>query len=365
MKKVLFVITLLISISVPQIAKADSVVVLSDQSHRQIDGKFFDDELATSLSYNGRLGQLVFAPPRGTRTWQIDAQLIDDVVAMTSDYQLLDGSKGIGKLTAQIWLSQLKSITGGSQIYALPYGNPSGYWIHRLSPHNESYFLTAGVSHLTNFFEREVQPLKAYPSNSYFKLDALTIQAFTDAQAEIQANASFMDPLALDNLHARIASVFNQNLSRELRDFLDLDLATTTRDLNHRIRLAPGRFTVSSSHQKLPITLINDFPASAKVKLSVAALNGKVVVSDVPDQVLPGKGKVQIMIPVEVLTSGSSTLSVSIQSMQGNQLGQTVLYPLQLRVISPVATWITTGAAVVLFFSAVVQSIRRIRKRKN
>ena len=71
------------------------------------------------------------------------------------------------------------------------------------------------------------------------------------------------------------------------------------------------------------------------------------------------------MIPVEVLTSGSSTLSVSIQSMQGNQLGQTVLYPLQLRVISPVATWITTGAAVVLFFSAVVQSIRRIRKRKN
>ncbi|MEJ0014272.1 MAG: hypothetical protein WDN07_01350 [Actinomycetota bacterium] len=39
-------------------------------------------------------------------------------------------------------------------------------------------------------------------------------------------------------------------------------------------------------------------------------------------------------------------------------------YPLKLSVISPIATWFTTGAAILLFIAAGIQSIRRIRKRK-
>ena len=365
MKKVIFIISLLASTFLPNIAHADSAIILTEQSHRQIDGKFIDDELATTLAYNGRLGQLVFSPPRGVRSWQIDAQLIDDVVAMTSDYQLLDGSKGIGKSTAQIWLAQLKAVTRGDAIYGLPYGNASGYWIQRLSPHNENYFLTVGAARLTKFFGRTIPALPSYPSNSYFKLDPLTIQVFEDAQSAIQATASYMDPKDLENLHSRIASVFNPNLSKELRDFLDLDLATTTRFLRHQIRLASGKFTVSSEHQKLPITIINDFPGSAKVDLIIDTLNGKVVAEAVPTQTVPGKSKIQVLIPVQVLTSGASVLSVGLKSSQGNPLGESVLYPLQLRVISPIATRITTGAAVLLFISALVQSARRIRKRNK
>ena len=365
MKRVIFVLSLIVALLIPTSARADSAIILTEQSHRQIDGKFIDDELATSLSYNGRLGQLIFAPPKGVRSWQIDAQLVDDVIAMTSDYQLLDGTKGIGKLTAQIWLAQLTSVTRSDAIYALPYGNASGYWINRLSPHNENYFLTVGATRLSNFFGRQIPSLPSYPSNSYFKLDQLTILAFTDAQTAIQSTASYMDPKELDNLHSRIASVFNPNLSRELRDFLDLDLATTTKFLRHQIRLAPGKFTVSSEHQKLPITVINDFPGPVKVNLIVDTLNGKVVAQSVPTQTVPGKSKIQVLIPVQVLTSGSSVLSVGFQSPQGNPLGDSVLYPLQLRVISPIATRITTGAALLLFISALIQSARRIRKRNK
>ena len=351
MKRAIFVLSLIAALLIPTSARADSAIILTEQSHRQIDGKFIDDELATSLSYNGRLGQLIFAPPKGVRSWQIDAQLVDDVIAMTSDYQLLDGTKGIGKITAQIWLAQLKSVTR--------------YWINRLSPHNENYFLTVGATRLSKFFGRQIPSLPSYPSNSYFKLDQLTILAFTDAQTAIQSTASYMDPKELDNLHSRIASVFNPNLSRELRDFLDLDLATTTKFLRHQIRLAPGKFTVSSEHQKLPITVINDFPGPVKVNLIVDTLNGKVVAQSVPTQTVPGKSKIQVLIPVQVLTSGSSVLSVGLQSPQGNPLGDSVLYPLQLRVISPIATRITTGAALLLFISALIQSARRIRKRNK
>ena len=55
------------------IANAEGVAItISEPSHRQIDGAFIDDELTTLLSYEGRLGQLVFNPARGMRNWFID-----------------------------------------------------------------------------------------------------------------------------------------------------------------------------------------------------------------------------------------------------------------------------------------------------
>jgi hypothetical protein len=136
MRKVLtsiFVLALLL-LGAP-IANAEGVAItISEPSHRQIDGVFIDDELTTLLSYEGRLGQLVFNPARGIRNWFIDPQLIEEVTAMTSDYVLIDGEKGVGGTVAKNWLNQLAAMTRGDQISALPFGSPSGYWISKLSP---------------------------------------------------------------------------------------------------------------------------------------------------------------------------------------------------------------------------------------
>jgi hypothetical protein len=131
----------------------------------------------------------------------------------------------------------------------------------------------------------------------------------------------------------------------------------------HGVRLAPGRFTVSSQKQNLPITIVNDFPKKVKLKIVISPMNGKVIVGKIPDEVLAPKSKTQVFVPVQVLTSGSSTLMANLRSEQGALLGDVVLYQLSLRVISPVATWLTTGAAIVLFLSAIIQSSRRIRRR--
>ena len=94
-------------------------------------------------------------------------------------------------------------------------------------------------------------------------------------------------------------------------------------------------------------------------------MNGKVLAGSVPDQVVGGKSKVQVMIPVEVVTSGKSTLVITVYSEKNKQLGNQMFYPITLKVISPVATWLTTGAAIVLFVSALIQSYRRIRKKRG
>ena len=70
------------------------------------------------------------------------------------------------------------------------------------------------------------------------------------------------------------------------------------------------------------------------------------------------------MIPIEVVTSGKSDLIVSLSSDKGKALSSEVIYPVTLKVISPIATWITTGGAIILFISALVQSFRRIRKKR-
>ena len=54
------------------VAHASTTIYLTEPTHRQLDGKFIDDDLATSLSFTGRLGELVFNPPTGERTWVID-----------------------------------------------------------------------------------------------------------------------------------------------------------------------------------------------------------------------------------------------------------------------------------------------------
>jgi Family of unknown function (DUF6049) len=357
-------------LSIFGVAPANSVqptgqlnIAVTEPSHRQLDGKFIDDDLADLISFNGRLGQLIYAPPRGYKTWLIDAQLVDDVSAMANGYKLVSGQDGTGKNAAALWLAQLKRIAIGQKVVAIPYGNPSRYWIHTLSPHNESYFLAVGAARLSKFFNRPVDAMSDYFDTAYFHLNATSIQAFNDAQSAINDSASYMDPQVLDDNHSRIAELFNSNLNKSARLILENDLETLANSIMHQIRLAPGRFTISSRKQNLPITVINDFPGKARVNLKITALNGKVVVGDVAPVDLSGKSKVQVLVPIQVLTSGNSSLAISLQSINSNMYGDEVIYPLTLRVINPIATWITTGAAIVLFISALIQSIRRIRKR--
>jgi len=363
MKKFLALALLLIAIPAP--AQAVEAIHLTEPSHRQIDGKFLDDSLAVLISPDGSLGRLVFNPPIGYRIWNIDAALIDDVSIMANGYKLVSGANGIGQNVAKNWLARLKTTAARDQINAVAYGNPSGYWIHRLDPHNESYYLSVSADRLTKFFGRQIISPSAYSNTNYFHLTTSQSQSFSDMRDAIQATAKYMDPLALENLQLKGVALFNPNLDADMRNSLAKDLGSNTFDILHKIRLAPGRFTISTRKQELPITVINDFPNPAALQLSVMAMNGRIKTIDHLDVKLDGKSRVQVKIPVEVLTSGSSTLAIGIVNEKKVQMGDFVLYPLTLRTISPIATWLTTIAALTLFISAVAQSVRRIRKRER
>jgi hypothetical protein len=135
--------------------------------------------------------------------------------------------------------------------------------------------------------------------------------------------------------------------------------------LRNSVRVSGGKFTITSANQKVPITVINDFPQPIAVDLLIHSANEKVYVDDIPNVLIPGKSKIQVMVPLKVYASGDSGFIVTVKGHVDSVYGQSVTYPLKIAVISPIATWITGAAALVLFGAAIYKSFRRIRRNKN
>lgn len=100
MRRLLVLLSMaLISLIVPPPASADNnFVLISETSHRGLDGVFLNDELATALKPEERLGNLVYTSPKSGRSWIIDIALVDEVIAMSNGYEVakpLDKTKRI------------------------------------------------------------------------------------------------------------------------------------------------------------------------------------------------------------------------------------------------------------------------------
>ena len=346
-------------------AVAATTISLTDKNHIALDGRFLDDDLATSLAPSGKLGLLLFTYQSRSITWQIDPELIDQVVAMSAGYKLVSGAEPTGKDIAAHWLTQLKRITARATIIALPYGNPSGYWIHRLSPHDQSFLIAIGATHLEKAMGRPVLASTDYSSYKYFHLNSEEVQAFIDFQKSLQKTASFMASDELEGFRIHGSAIFNPGITQVDRQRLASNLRFTSADLLQRIRLSTGRFTITSTHQKLPVTVINDFSGQASVTFRVNSINERIGVTDPAPMILAPKSKSEILIPVQVVSSGATALVLEVRNSSGDLLGAQTIYPISVRVISPIATWITTGAAITLFAAAVIQSARRIRRGRK
>lgn len=351
-------------ISLPS-AHASSVILLTEPTHRQINGQFIDDELASSIAISGRLGQFVFNPPVGERTWVIDPALIEEVTAMANGYTLTSGAAGVGTLFAKSWLTQLAVATRSDSVIAMAYGNPSSYWVGQLSPHEVNYVLNISGTRLATLLGREVVAARSYQSNSQFTLGSAEVAAIKEDSTYFAQTAAFVDPKNIDTYRLALLKILNPKLTKDRRDYLVRDYTATAYDQIHLVHLSSGKFTVTSSQQNIPITITNGFPSNIKVNLYVIPTNFKVRVGELPQISILAQSKTQVMVPVTVLTSGTSGLNVELTSSNGDLLGDSVIYPLNLAVISPIATWVTTGAAILLFIAASIQSFRRIRRKRR
>lgn len=364
MKRILIFAFALFLITPIQSAGAATSVTISEPTHRLINGKFLDDSLAAKLMPTGSLGTLVYTNIKSSRTWLIDPATIEEITAMSNGYGVIDGSTPTGQQVAKDWLTQFYRITKFEKVSAITYGNPSKYWVDKLIPEEVDYLNAISKIKLEEYLGK-ASPAGVTSSDKKQKLANSIQNTFTFSDKQFILMSTLVDSKEFDYLKLRMAQLLNPEISSSEITPLYSDYQSEFNKVRNKLRVSKTKFTVTSTKQELPITVINDFDSDVKLKLTTRAINSKVIVRPTEAIEIPAKSKVQVLLPIEVVASGNSSLLAQLSNLDNKPIGFPVYINLKLSVISPIATWITSGAAIVLLIAAIIQSVRRFRRGKN
>ena len=341
---------------------AAQVVKISEPTHRLSDGVFFNDLLAQKLAPSGSLGQAVYFNSQSVNNWLVDPATIDEIIAMSNGYGISDGTAPTGQEIAKSWLAQFVKVTRNKKITHITYGNPSSFWVNEIMPDQIAYLDEISKFKLESFLSRPVEKTGGAEAEKQ-KINKTSLSVLKYGQRQINLLSTLLEKKQLEDNQLRLLKLLNPNLDEKL--FLDLlkDYDKSISTMRAKLNVKNTKFTVTSSKEELPITVVNDYDQVVKLKLSTRAMNSKVSVAQIEDIELEAKSKKQVLLPIEVFAAGDSRLLVQLTNLENKPVGYPVYIDLKLSVISPVATWITTAAAVLLFIAALVQSVRRVRRR--
>jgi len=343
-------------------SNAAQVVKISEPTHRLSDGVFFNDLLAQKLAPSGSLGQAVYLNSQSVNNWLVDPATIDEIIAMSNGYGISDGTAPAGQEIAKSWLAQFTKVTRNKKITPITYGNPSSFWVNEIMPDQIAYLDEISKFKLESFLSRPVEKSGGAEAEKQ-RFNKASVSVLKYGQRQINLLSTLLEKKQLEDNQLRLLKLLNPNLGEKL--FLDLlkDYDKSISIMRAKLNVKNTKFTVTSSKEELPITVVNDYDQVVRLKLSTRAMNSKVSVAQIEEIELEAKSKKQVLLPIEVFAAGDSRLLVQITNLENKPVGYPVYIDLKLSVISPVATWITTAAAVLLFIAALVQSVRRVRGR--
>jgi len=341
---------------------AAQAVKISEPTHRLSDGVFFNDLLAQKLAPSGSLGQAVYLNSQSVNNWLVDPATIDEIIAMSNGYGISDGTAPAGQEIAKSWLAQFTKVTRNKKITPITYGNPSSFWVNEIMPDQIAYLDEISKFKLESFLSRPVEKSGGAEAEKQ-RFNKASVSVLKFGQRQINLLSTLLEKKQLEDNQLRLLKLLNPNLGEKL--FLDLlkDYDKSISIMRAKLNVKNTKFTVTSSKEELPITVVNDYDQVVRLKLSTRAMNSKVSVAQIEEIELEAKSKKQVLLPIEVFAAGDSRLLVQLTNLENKPVGYPVYIDLKLSVISPVATWITTAAAVLLFIAALVQSVRRVRRR--
>lgn len=349
-------------------AHASAVITLTEPPHRNAAGIFLNNQLAESLGPEGRLGILLFDRVGGPKTWIIDVALIEDIIDLSDGYTYLDSNGEEiaveSYVIADIWINTLKVAIKRNQVLALPYGNPSQSFLKRAAPGELNLYRTLAQQRLSTILGVDVGLTDLSPS-SYSKPSPSAQQLYTSLRKSISTVNSIVTTPDVETLRLRIAQLLNTETSKEEAPLITKSYRQAGIDLQERLRISAGNYTITSAQYDLPVTLVNDFNQPVTVDIDIWSTNARVIIGEVPRQTIDAQSQLQVKVPLDVIASGETSLNLQLRTPAGKRLGEVTTIPLRLAVISPLTTWFTTGMAIILLLAAVIQSVRRVKRRRE
>ena len=357
---------LVLGIFLPQNATAAiRSVELVERPHQLLDGRFIDDELATLLTPEGRLGSLVYTPTVSQTRWFIDAALIDEVADMADGYELANSEDGVGVEAAAAWLAQLRIATVGSTIIPIAYGNPDLRLAKRLAPSELSFYQKYGVQRTEFHLGRAITADKTVFNSATSKLSGPDRRNYTINRQAISKLSTVVDAPELELFRARLAILLSPSINGPSAEVFAQSAVDGVLQQQNKLRVNPGKYALTSESGKVPLTLVNGFTTPVKVNLIFRASNIRVLVSDIRAITLDPQSRTQMAVPYTVVTSGTTQVNAVLTNTNGKWLGPSSKLALSMTLIDSRVAWFTTAAAVLLFIGAGAQTYRRLRKGRK
>ena len=363
-KLVLILVALFICTPMSAVHAADPIVHITSKAHQTFSGEFRNDELAQELLPTGSLGKLVFTPTVKNKVWVIDPALIDEVIAMTADYKLASDGEPVGTEAAIAWINQLKQITNGQEVIALAYGNPDVSLAKRLAPSELRKYYAFGKSQLETALDRTV---RSEPSGGWSKgkssLNNQMRKQYSDNRKALTKLSRVVTDPQLIKLRAQLAKLLSPSLDKEAREFFSNNANTAVAATVNKLRINGGKYQITTSNVKLPVTVINEFDTDVIIDVAMVPINSRVIVDSFVGVTIPANSKRQLEMKVEVIAPGQTVVTAQITDDKGYPVVPEALLSFNSTVIDARVTWFTTGAAILLLLAAAAQSVRRVRRR--
>lgn len=345
-----------------------SMIILADIPNRDVTGAFFDRSLEARLGDSGSLGQLLLQASRipvATRVFAIDPMLIEEVQDLNDGFTTSDGVEVLESPNSARWLLRLALLIPRSKVIALNYGSPDLPWFSRAAPSELRVHHRLSVELLQTLLSTPIPDDLPEIVGIPARIKPSIVDRYTQMRRSIKSISQYADNATTTSYRLRIGALLNPKAPQDRILTLTRELQKRINSYQDSIRVSKGRFTLTSSNENVPITLINDFENELTIRLNIKATNSKVIVDSPEPITVEANSKVSVEVPVQVLASGQSELLITMRTQAGSKVGEQVRLPLTLTVISPLTTWITTGSGLVLLLAAIIQSMRRVRRSRR
>ena len=364
MKKIVISLLALTFFTLPQAQAETPVVRITDQPHMNFDGTFRNNKLATLILPDQKLGRLVFNTSALKKTWVIDPELIDEIATMAGGYTIKGKKDDAGQLAAQKWLAQLKYASTNNPVIALPYGNPDQLLAKRLAPSELRFYSTYGKERLEAQLGRIVTTENGW-GKGVSRLSYQFRAAYSHHRQQITGLSTLSGAQEIIDLRARLAIVMNPALNKEDRAYFSYASEIATQKALKKLRVVTGRYQLTSTTSKVPVTLVNEFDTATILNLSLIPMNSRMQIQNVNNIKLAAKSRLQLNLEVTAVAPGSTLVLAQFMNSKGNLVGEKSKLNLTATIIDSRVAWFTTGAAILLFIAAVAQSVRRVRKARK
>ena len=346
-------------------AQADTPVTrIVDKPHTNFEGEFRNNELATNLLPAGKLGKLIFGQPLSSRTYVIDAALIKEVLDMADGYSYAGKEDLVGEIVAKNWLAQLKFVTVRNTVVALPFGNPDEKLLKSIAPSELKFYSQYAQDFLEAALNRPVLAQNGWGSG-VSRLSDKFINSYTQNRKLLTGLSTIVSSEEITDLLARLAVVMNPILTKDEQAFFTYNEKIAVKKMAGRLKVIPGRYQITTTEAKLPITLVNNFDTAAVVNVSLIPMNSRIQIENLNNITIAPKSRQQILLPVDVIAPGSTLVLAQLMNFKGQLVGEVSKLHLTATIIDSRVAWFTTGAAVLLFMGAVTQSVRRVRRSRK